>query len=172
MKNAVSFFFFFLLCSILALLLTVLMIAGAALPVYAENEPEIKSEAAILIDASNGHVLFEKDADKVMFPASTTKIMTAVVALENADLEEVVTVSKNAQNQEGTLIYLRYGDKITIENLLYGLMLNSGNDAAVAIAEHIGGSVEAENLNERVQKIFTLAGLPKLITVVKEEQYD
>src|SRR5690606_2062734 len=74
--------------------------------------------------------------------ASITKIMTAIVAIELGDLDDVVTVSPNASGVEGSSIYLLPGEKLSLEDLLYGLMLRSGNDAAVAIAEHIGGSVE------------------------------
>nr|WP_246333982.1 D-alanyl-D-alanine carboxypeptidase family protein [Thermoactinomyces mirandus] len=100
------------------------------------------AKAAILFDASSGRVLYEKNADNPMLIASLTKIMTAIVAIENGDLNERVTVSPNAEGVEGSSIYLKAGEKIPLHTLLYGLMLRSGNDAATAIAEHIGGSVE------------------------------
>jgi D-alanyl-D-alanine carboxypeptidase (penicillin-binding protein 5/6) len=87
--------------------------------------------------------------------ASTTKIMTALVAIENCDLNKIITVSKDAQNQEGSSIYLRAGDQIPLIDLLYGLMLNSGNDAAVAIAEHISKNEEqfALLMNDTAKKL-------------------
>lgn len=102
----------------------------------------ISSESAVLIDAESGRVLYEKNAYEKRGMASTTKIMTALVVLENAKLDEIVTVSYNAAVTEGSSMYLKPNEKITVEGLLYGLMLNSGNDAATALAEHTSGSVE------------------------------
>ncbi len=87
-------------------------------------------------------VIFEKNSKEKMPMASTTKIMTAILALEKTNPRDVVTVSANAERQEGSSIYLERGDKIAMEDLLYGLMLNSGNDAAVAVAEFVSGSVD------------------------------
>ncbi len=102
---------------------------------------EAKSE--ILIEAKTGRVLYENNAHEALPMASTTKIMTALVALENGNLSDIVTAGKNAYGVPGTSIYLGLGEQLTLEQMLYGLMLASGNDAAVAIAEYIGGSVEA-----------------------------
>ncbi|MFB9330291.1 D-alanyl-D-alanine carboxypeptidase family protein [Paenibacillus aurantiacus] len=102
--------------------------------------PVLQSEAAILIDARSGTVLFEKNATERLYPASITKIVTGIIALESADPEELVTVSKEARNEDGTRVYLAEGEQVTLGNLVYALMLNSGNDAATAIAEHISGS--------------------------------
>jgi D-alanyl-D-alanine carboxypeptidase (penicillin-binding protein 5/6) len=101
---------------------------------------EAKSE--ILIEAKTGRVLYESNAHEALPMASTTKIMTALVALENGDVNDAVTAGKNAYGVPGTSIYLGLGEQLTLEQMLYGLMLASGNDAAVAIAEHIGGSIE------------------------------
>ena len=101
----------------------------------------VSARYACVIDALTGNVLFEKNAHERHSMASTTKIMTALVALENAELSDVVKVSNNAAGTEGSSIYLKSGEEITLEHLLYGLMLASGNDAAIAIAEHVGGSV-------------------------------
>jgi D-alanyl-D-alanine carboxypeptidase (penicillin-binding protein 5/6) len=101
---------------------------------------EAKSE--ILIEAKTGRVLYESNAHEALPMASTTKIMTALVALENGDVNDAVTTGKNAYGVPGTSIYLGLGEQLTLEQMLYGLMLASGNDAAVAIAEHIGGSIE------------------------------
>ena len=102
----------------------------------------VSAQYACVIDAQTGRVLYEKNAYSPHSMASTTKIMTALVALENSDLNDTVTVSKNAAGVEGTSLYLKTGEKISMEDLLYGLMLQSGNDAAIAIAEHIAGSTE------------------------------
>lgn len=98
--------------------------------------------AAVCVDATSGRVLYEKNADNEMLIASLTKIMTAIVAIENGKLNQLVTVGPRAVGVEGSSIYLKQNEKIPLITLLYGLMLRSGNDAAVAIAEHIGGSVE------------------------------
>lgn len=102
----------------------------------------ISARFACVIDAATGRVLFEKNAYSVHSMASTTKIMTALVALKYSNPDEIVTVSSNAAGVEGSSIYLKQGEKISMRDLLYGLMLASGNDAAVAIAEHVGGSVD------------------------------
>ena len=96
--------------------------------------------AAILVDADSGRVLYEQNADARMLIASTTKIMTALVAIREGNLSDTVKVSKKAAYTEGSSMYLKVGEELTLETLLYGLMLCSGNDAAVAIAEHVGGS--------------------------------
>lgn len=104
---------------------------------------DCSAAAACLIVADTGEIIYEKNAYEKLPMASTTKIMTALVALESCPLGSTVTVSANAATQEGSSIYLSRGDKIRMEDLLYGLMLSSGNDAAVAVAEHVSGSVEA-----------------------------
>ena len=101
---------------------------------------DLTAETAILIDARTGEVLYEKDADKCIYPASTTKMMTAILAIENVNLLKLTTVSEHAAKTEGSSAQLRAGDRVQIQDLLYGLMLSSGNDAAVVIAEHIDGS--------------------------------
>ncbi|MSP41294.1 MAG: D-alanyl-D-alanine carboxypeptidase [Deltaproteobacteria bacterium] len=95
------------------------------------------------MDAANGKILYQKDADLRLPPASTTKIMTAIVTLESGHkLGESLTVSKDATRMPPTKLYLRPGQTMTIEELLYGLMLTSANDAAIVLAEGLGGSVE------------------------------
>jgi len=110
----------------------------------AEEGETIESSArsAVLIERETGRVLLAHNAAERLPMASTTKVMTALMTLEYGKLEEVVTVGRNAYGVPGTSIYLDLGEKITLHDLLYGLMLASGNDAAVAIAEHIGGDVE------------------------------
>lgn len=115
----------------------------------------VSAECACVLDGDTGRVIYEKNMQKQHTMASTTKIMTALVALENSVPDQVVTVSKKASCQEGTSLYLKAGQKTTMQDLLYGLMLQSGNDAAVAIAEGVAGSVEefARLMNERAKAI-------------------
>ena len=103
----------------------------------------VSAESAVLIEAESGEIIYEKNAHKRRGMASTTKIMTAVCALENIDVSTVVTVPREAAGIEGSSVYLREGEKITVENLLYALMLGSANDAAAAIAIAVSGSMEA-----------------------------
>ena len=99
------------------------------------------ASSAILMDVDSGRVLYEQNADAKMLIASTTKILTALVAIREGDLNDVVTVSREAAYTEGSSMYLKEGETLTLETLLYGLLLCSGNDAAVAIAQHVGGTV-------------------------------
>ncbi|MEW9669685.1 D-alanyl-D-alanine carboxypeptidase family protein [Ammoniphilus sp. 3BR4] len=119
----------------------------------AEAAPSISAQAAAVIDVESGRVLYEKQGNAKMRVASLTKIMTAIVAVEEGRLDEVVTTPDHAVGTEGSSIYLRKGEQLTLEQLLYGLMLRSGNDAAVTIAEHIGGSIEgfARLMNEKAE---------------------
>lgn len=112
--------------------------------------PEISAGAAFLIDADSGQVLFDKNGYQSMFPASTTKIITGYLALKNLDPDSTVTVKADAASSTGSVIELKEGEEITVRDLVYGLMLFSGNDAAVALATEVSGSVEkfAELMNE------------------------
>ncbi len=111
-----------------------------------------------VINSVTGEIVTEKESDTKLAMASTTKIMTLLVALENSNPEDVVTVSKTAVLEEGSSAYLKPGAKITMRDLCYGLMLNSGNDAAVAIAEHISETPDkfAELMNNTAKKIGVL----------------
>ncbi|MCF7618006.1 D-alanyl-D-alanine carboxypeptidase [Bacillus sonorensis] len=108
----------------------------------AEPSISVSAKSAIVMDGSSGRVLFAKDEHEKRRIASITKIMTAILAIESGKLEETVTVSDRAVRTEGSSIYLKSGQKVKLKDLVYGLMLRSGNDAAVAIAEHVGGSRE------------------------------
>lgn len=114
----------------------------------------LSAQSAIVKDACSGRVLYSHNSDSKMGPASTTKILTAITALENCDVNSVATVSPTAYGVEGSSMYLVLGEKLTLENLLYGLMLVSGNDAATAIAEHVSGSVDefAKLMNSTAKK--------------------
>ncbi len=115
----------------------------------------VSAESAVVIEATTGRVLYEKNAHEKMPMASTTKVMTAIVALENGNLDDIVEVGPNASGVEGSSIWLSVGEKMTLSDMLFGLMLASGNDAAVAIAEHIGGSVDGfvDMMNRKAQDI-------------------
>ena len=126
----------------------------------ATKEIGISAGQAILIDGNTGKVLYEKAADEKAYPASTTKIMTALITLETLEkydspLNQKVKIPALAEGVEGSSIYLKSGEEISIEDLLYGLMLVSGNDSAVALAERIGGSQEkfVEMMNDKASKL-------------------
>jgi D-alanyl-D-alanine carboxypeptidase len=109
---------------------------------WGTSEPQVSAHAAAMIDVQSGRILYAKHADERLPIASLTKIMTAIVAIENSRLTDMVTVPPEAVGVEGSSIYLKAAERIPLKDLLYGLMLRSGNDAAVAIARHVGGSVE------------------------------
>ncbi|SEM88841.1 D-alanyl-D-alanine carboxypeptidase family protein [Paenibacillus sp. OV219] len=142
-----------------ACLLLFIQVCFLASPSHAEgltnDEPNIISESAVLMDAQTGTVLYAQNADKEQFPASITKIVTGIVALENESaLSSLVTVSKEARGEDGTRIYLAEGEQVTLEKLLYGMLMNSGNDAATAIAEYMDGTKAkfAERMNAWVKE--------------------
>lgn len=120
-----------------------------------KEEPKINSRSAVVYDRKSKKVIWGKKENERRPMASTTKIMTAIVVLENANLDDTVIVSKKAAGTGGSRLGLKTGDKITINNLLYGLLLVSGNDAAVALAEHVSGSVEsfAEKMNQKAEEM-------------------
>lgn len=120
--------------------------------------PSLDSEAAILVEVSTKKIIYEKNSTKQMFPASTTKVMTAILVIENCNLTDIVTVSESALNNipEGYVTCgLVAGEKLTINDLLYALMLPSANDAAYVLAEHVGGSVEgfADLMNSKATEL-------------------
>lgn len=127
------------------------------MPVYGEPEPKVTAPSAILIDAKSGKVLYEKNADERHYPASTTKVMTGLLAVEYGKYDKVVTVGVNPSlvKRGSSQIYLVPGEQLTEEQLLYALMLESANDAAIAIAEHISGSVEefAKLMNKKAKEL-------------------
>jgi len=125
------------------LLCTLLLLLAPAQNLQAENATiTTHARAAALIDVESGRILYSSRGDEPMLIASLTKIMTAIVAIENGDLDSMVKVSSKAFAKEGSSLYLKQGEEMTLENMLYGMMLRSGNDAATAIAEHVGGSEE------------------------------
>lgn len=119
-------------------------------------ELALKSESAVLLDAASGRVLYEKDPHKILYPASMTKLMTLIVAVDairegKASYTDIVTASPNAASYKGSRIFLTAGEKLTMKEMLLGIALASGNDACVAVAEHLTGSHEAfvELMNEK-----------------------
>lgn len=120
------------------------LVFASAKQVQADEVEEVKTNAAAsaLMDVTSGRLLYSEHGDEEMRIASLTKIMTAIVAIEHGNTKEQVTVGKRAVGKEGSSIYLKLGEQMTLQDMLYGLMLRSGNDAATAIAEHVGGSEE------------------------------
>lgn len=122
--------------------------------------PTVSAGGAILIDAEDGRVIYEKEADKKLYPASTTKIMTALVAFEimdeiGADLDSEVVIPAEAVGAEGSSIYLKENERLTMRELMYGMMLQSGNDAALAVAICSGGTLEnfIDRMNEKAKEL-------------------
>jgi len=155
-KGAISFFL------LLSLLVSIFFTSNC----FAEI---IKSRAALTIDASTGEILFSKNSSWRLPPASTTKLMTAIVALENEDLSKVVTISKKASRAARTKAGFKERDQITIEGLLYAALLGSANDAAIALAEAVSGSEQrfVPLMNEKAlsigaedTKFINATGLP------------
>ncbi|MBM7661552.1 D-alanyl-D-alanine carboxypeptidase [Bacillus mesophilus] len=132
------------------LLIVILLFHSLLVPtIFAKNdELSLHSESAILMDAKTGLVLYEKNSTSRMYPASITKLVSGIVAIEEGNLTDEVVVSEKARNVEGTRVYLNEGEVVSLKKLLQGLLINSGNDAGVAIAEHIDGSVE--NFSQRM----------------------
>ena len=115
----------------------------------------ISAQSAILLDAQTGRVLFERNADQRSLIASTTKIMTALVVCEQCNVLDRVRIPKEAVGIEGSSMYLQDGEVLTVQELLYGLMLRSGNDAATALAIYCGGTVEgfAQMMNDKAHRL-------------------
>lgn len=150
-----------------AILVCINYITTPVLPAFADNKnisaeeiEEIKENAlfaksAVLMDADSGRVLYGKNASEQMAMASTTKIMTLLIALEQGDLEQVVTVSEYAQSMPDVQLNMKEGEQYVLKDLLYSLMLESHNDSAVAIAEGVAGSIEAfaDRMNRKAKEI-------------------
>ncbi len=131
------------------------------LPVSAPQSADVSApvstsaQSAVLLDAKSGEILYSHNKDACLPMASTTKIMTALVVIENSSPDDIVTISREASLVEGSSCYLMEGEKISVKDLLYGLMLESGNDAAHALAESVGGDIEGFVLmmNEKAQSM-------------------
>lgn len=127
----------------------------AAILLFPVNIRAVSAQKAILVDAQTGRVLYEKNADSKGLIASTTKIMTALVVCEQCNVLDRVRIPKEAVGIEGSSMYLKEGEVLTVQELLYGLMLRSGNDAAVALAIYCGGTVEgfSELMNDKARRL-------------------
>lgn len=138
----------------IAVMLLAFILLSTLIP-HRSHAMSVSAESAVLMEQVSGRVLFEKNAHEKKRIASITKIMTAILAVESGKLNEKVTISGRAFGVEGSSLYLQQGQKMKLKDLVYGLMLRSGNDAAVAIAEHVGGSLEGfvHLMNEKAQEI-------------------
>ncbi len=127
----------------------------AAVLLYPVTASGVSADKAIVMDADTGRVLYERNADKKSLIASTTKIMTALVVCEQCNVLDRVKIPKEAVGIEGSSMYLKEGEVLTVQELLYGLMLHSGNDAAVALAIYCGGTVEgfAQLMNDKARML-------------------
>lgn len=137
-------------------MLAIFMILNINISCYAkEAPPETLGEGVVLMDAKTHEILYEKNMDEPLPPASTTKIMTALLVLENGNLSDKVTIGKNPPNADGTALGLIEGETLTVEDLLNTLLIGSCNDSAVALAEYISGSEEkfADLMNRRAKEL-------------------
>ena len=127
----------------------------AAVPAASLEERELYARSAVLMDGDSGRILFDKNGEEVLPMASTTKIMTCILALEYADLSELCQVSELAAAQPKVHLGMRSGESYRMEDLLYSMMLESHNDSAVCVAEHVGGSVKgfAQLMNRKAEEI-------------------
>ena len=127
----------------ITILICAILLASMSMNLVAAEKPQVEAKSAILIDFETGRVLWEKNSREPMAMASTTKIMTAIIALESGKMNDTVTVSTKAAAAPKVKMHLTVGEKISMQTLMQAIMLQSSNDAAVAIAEHIAGSVDA-----------------------------
>lgn len=126
---------------------------------FASTMPPVVADGAMLIDAQTGRILYEKNKNVRFYPASTTKIMTALLVLEHCSLDEKVVIGKNPSSFiDGDKIYLYEGEEFTVDQLLHALLIASANDVAIALAEHVAGSVQlfAEMMNEKARELGCL----------------
>lgn len=146
MKKALTFLL------VLVILFSNIYVVEAA----AANPPSVVADGALLIDSSSSKILYEKNKDTRFYPASTTKIMTALLVLENCKLNDKVVIGKNPSSfVDGNKIYLFEGEELTVDQLLHALLIASANDAAIALAEHVAGSVEAfaDMMNKKAEDL-------------------
>lgn len=144
---------FMLLCIILSIICTFLFPEKAA---FAAGPPSVVADGAVLVDMDSGKILYEKNKDAAFYPASTTKIMTALLVLERTKLTDKVIIGKNPSSfVDGNKIYVFKDEEFTVDQLLHALLIESANDVAIALAEHVSGSVEefAKLMNERAAEL-------------------
>ncbi|MDO4552297.1 MAG: D-alanyl-D-alanine carboxypeptidase family protein [Bacillota bacterium] len=140
---------------IIVLLVLSLFAASGSLAFGTGDELEILASGAILINADTGDILYEKDIHQQLYPASTTKVLTAILALENLELTDNVPIDEEASFTGGSRIYLLEGEEITVEEVLYGMLLESANDAAVALGKMVSGTTEAFTalMNQKAEEL-------------------
>lgn len=143
---------------IVAMMLGILLFFSTAMEIQAVEEPkesELYAKAAVLMDADSGRVLYAKNAEEPLANASTTKILTCILILENCNLEDVAEASSNAASQPRVRLGVKSGQRFFVKDMLYALMLESFNDCAVILAEHMAGTVEnfAECMNQKAAEI-------------------
>lgn len=140
---------------IVSTLIFIVLIIGSITEIHATTELQLNSRNAILYDRKYKRVLYEKDAYTKVPNASTTKMLTAIVVIENCDVNETAEIGQNAVNVIGSKVKFRKGDKVTVNDLMNGMLLCSGNDAAIALAEHVSGTVEkfCELMNNKAKEI-------------------
>jgi D-alanyl-D-alanine carboxypeptidase (penicillin-binding protein 5/6) len=152
------------------LIIACLMIIRGSAYVNAAGQPNLVAESAILMDFTTGEVLYQKNANLRRAPASTTKILTALVALERGDLKQPIIATSDASKAEGSSIWLTKGEKHSLEDMLYGILLCSGNDASLAVAQNLAGSEakfaewmteKAKGLGASSSQFKNCSGLPK-----------
>ena len=140
----------------LTFFMSFLLLCGLTVQAEEIEEPQsLYAQAAVLMDADSGRILFEKNGDEILANASTTKILTCIIALEKGNLEDIVTVSSDAAAQPKVHLGMQDGEQFVLRDLLYSLMLESHNDSAVAIAEQLAGSVEmfADLMNKKAKEL-------------------
>ncbi|NLK90627.1 MAG: D-alanyl-D-alanine carboxypeptidase, partial [Clostridiales bacterium] len=145
-------------CKYLSIIIIITLISTfIPIAVFAQDAPTIEAPNVILIDYETGKVLFDKNAHRQAYPASTTKVMTAVLTLENADLNDKVTIDYDLY-VDGSSMFLLKGESFTVGELLKALLIKSANDCAEALAIHISGSVEkfVEMMNKRAKELGAL----------------
>lgn len=146
------------ICISLFILLSLTLVLTSIVNADNENVPNISSPSALLMDLNSGKVLYDKNMNKKMYPASLTKVMTAIIVLENCELNDIATVSYDAVmtlSSGYVTANLQIGEELTVEQLLYVLMVGSSNDAAIVLAEHVSGSVDefAKLMNEKATEL-------------------
>lgn len=141
-------------------LITVISLCFGSIMVFSKDLKDIESKSAILMEQSSGTVLFEKNADQKCAIASVTKVMTALLLMEEIDkgnikYDDLITTSENAESMGGSQVYLEVGEQMSVDDMLKGLMIASGNDVAVAIGEHISGDLDSfiKLMNKRAKEL-------------------
>lgn len=144
--------FYKILCSILLLSL---FFSNVALAKDSKQNLKIAADGVVLMDSKTGKIIYSKNPDKPYPPASTTKIMTALLTLERGNLDDIVTIGRKPPLAEGSKIYILEGEKIKVRDLLYGLLLASANDCAEALAEYLSGSLDnfSKDMNKRAKEL-------------------